>query len=195
MNFEHLDEELVERYAMGRAGEGEQAEVEEHLLACESCRTRLADTEDFLRTLRLAVSEAEVRQPAKVIPIFAKRRALWTSLALAASLAIGIFSVRALRAPAGPPAVVMLQALRASGGENAAPADRPLTLVFPAANGRYWLEVVDASGAEEASTGAEARDGRISAEIKRLRPGSYWVRVYTPAEPRELLSEYPLRVR
>jgi hypothetical protein len=51
----HIEEELLERYSLGKLGEDECASLEEHLLVCHSCQDRLAETDEFVRTIRAAV--------------------------------------------------------------------------------------------------------------------------------------------
>ena len=50
----HIEEETLELYALGRLGEDEAAPVEEHLLVCHFCQDRLAATDEYIRTVRAA---------------------------------------------------------------------------------------------------------------------------------------------
>jgi len=50
----HLPENWLEEYALGRLHSSLLAPVEEHLLVCELCRQRLAETDDFIQAARLA---------------------------------------------------------------------------------------------------------------------------------------------
>jgi anti-sigma factor ChrR (cupin superfamily) len=51
-NFErHLDDESLERYAFGRLEETRTELLEEHLLICEGCRTRLDTTEQYIKAM------------------------------------------------------------------------------------------------------------------------------------------------
>ena len=64
----HVDEETLERYAMGALGDEEEAPIEEHLLLCAGCQNRLTELDRFLKTLRNpetgtpAVIETDARQ-------------------------------------------------------------------------------------------------------------------------------------
>jgi anti-sigma factor ChrR (cupin superfamily) len=49
---DHIDAETLERYALGRLAEPERRPVEEHLLICQPCRTRLVQAEQFVRAMR-----------------------------------------------------------------------------------------------------------------------------------------------
>ena len=54
---DHISEDTLELYSMGRLGEVEAARLEEHLLVCEACRERLELDDEFIATLRQAVEE------------------------------------------------------------------------------------------------------------------------------------------
>jgi anti-sigma factor RsiW len=60
---DHIDEETLELYALGRLAEEEAAPVEEHLLVCHSCQDRLASTDEFIRTVRAAASNLPPKKP------------------------------------------------------------------------------------------------------------------------------------
>ncbi|MDZ7638361.1 MAG: hypothetical protein U5J83_08950 [Bryobacterales bacterium] len=51
---QHIDEDLLELYAMGRLPETQAAPLEEHLLLCEQCRESLTQLDDFVRALASA---------------------------------------------------------------------------------------------------------------------------------------------
>ena len=62
----HIQEELLERYSLGKLAEDESASLEEHLLICHSCQDRLAETDEFVRTIRAAVPKLAAKpQPPK----------------------------------------------------------------------------------------------------------------------------------
>ena len=54
----HPEEEELERYALGTLADAEAGAVEEHLLTCEDCRQRLAETDDYVQALRQAAARA-----------------------------------------------------------------------------------------------------------------------------------------
>jgi hypothetical protein len=53
----HLPDDFLERYAIGALTEPELEHVEEHLLACESCRARLAECDAFVSATRAALRQ------------------------------------------------------------------------------------------------------------------------------------------
>lgn len=52
---QHIDEESLERYAMGRSVESESEPIEEHLLICGPCRDELSDLDCFIPAVRDAL--------------------------------------------------------------------------------------------------------------------------------------------
>jgi hypothetical protein len=53
----HPPDDLLERYAMGALAEPELERVEEHLLVCEACQARLAETDAFVSATRAALRQ------------------------------------------------------------------------------------------------------------------------------------------
>lgn len=54
--MDHISEELLDDYALGRLSEPDVAPVEEHLLICAFCQERLQLTDEFIAALREAVA-------------------------------------------------------------------------------------------------------------------------------------------
>lgn len=48
----HVDEERLERYAMGALEVAQTAAVEEHLLVCADCQSKLTELDEFIQALR-----------------------------------------------------------------------------------------------------------------------------------------------
>jgi anti-sigma factor RsiW len=60
MALDHLDEDLLESYALGRIGEEKElARVEEHLLACPACARRAAVVHEDVRLMKEALRRLE----------------------------------------------------------------------------------------------------------------------------------------
>ena len=55
---EHIDDELLEQYALHRLGEPRTAKVEEHLLLCEYCCDKLNKLDAYVGTLRGAMQQS-----------------------------------------------------------------------------------------------------------------------------------------
>ncbi len=200
----HAPDDLLERYCLGSVPAAELEVVEIHLLACTVCQSRLRDTEAYVRTMQQATAQAAADELAR------QRRwqAMWnrffrslpaTSLAAAVALALVWGSAPSFRRPpAAPPLAVSLDLTR--GDENPrvhAPARRPLLLTLDlsgvAALESYRVRIVDARGAAVLDAAAKPDQERLSVTAPgRLARGTYWVRLYDPAQPRTLLREYGL---
>jgi hypothetical protein len=59
---------------------------------------------------------------------------------------------------------------------------------------KYEVEVVDSLGKALSTVAAETKEDRLSIPVRKLEPGSYWVRVYRYQPEKSLLEEYALRV-
>lgn len=190
---DHPDENVLEEYAFGRLSDAKAVVLEEHILVCAHCRAALAQTDDYIRLMKFAVS-----RPLEIPRTGNSRR---SALALAALLAAACIAAVAWVKPHAQPASVALASFRggATGASvNQVAAGHPLDLsisgadVSPAAN--YRLEVVTSMGDSVWSGPASAGDGRLFAHLaKSLGAGTYWVRLYAPSS--ELLAEYGLQVK
>jgi anti-sigma factor RsiW len=59
----HLPEELIEKYAMENMSDWEGAPVEEHLLICQLCRTRLDKMDEFVALMKVALMDFSDTEP------------------------------------------------------------------------------------------------------------------------------------
>ena len=192
----HMDEEEFERYSMGAMPEGAIAPFEEHLLICESCQHRLAQTDVYVAAMRHA--SARLRSE------FVKPRLHWLRFprlvpALAglavAIVAAGLWLGR-LDVGEAHPFAVNLAATRGSAIEATAPAGRWLLLRLDLSNlpasPAYRMEMVDRSGNRVWQATVPARGSKADCKVPGTRPGVYFVRLYRP--PGELLREYGFEV-
>jgi anti-sigma factor RsiW len=53
----HFDEEAFERYSMGTLSGEEAEQIEEHLLICEACRGRVAESDAYVAAMRRAAKK------------------------------------------------------------------------------------------------------------------------------------------
>ncbi len=52
----HVSEETLESYVLGKLAEPDQDNIEDHLLVCHGCRRRLFDIERFVTAIRTAAA-------------------------------------------------------------------------------------------------------------------------------------------
>lgn len=189
----HAEEDELERYSLGEVASDEYAQLEEHLLVCEACRGRLADHDLFTRSFAGAAAQWRAGHPE-----VAKRRWWFPRLALVmGSLALlavgGLWLSQSSPQRNSTPVAIALSTTRGAVVAAHAPAVRPLDLK-PDLTGlavfrTYDLQVVDAVGGQVARVKATPQ---ATARISALRPGTYFVRLYSPSG--ELLREYALQV-
>jgi len=192
---EHLDDEEVEKYSMGKATPGEEEAWESHLLLCELCRDRVETAGAFAEAMRSAAQE--LRRGA--VPR-TNRSSFFRLLP-----AVGAFAAAALIVAAWAtwrdrgnvePAVIALRAMRGSDINPAAPAGRPLDLRLDAAeiaaSPAYRAEIVGSAGAQIWSGSASLRGSEAEVQAPPEKPGAYYVRLYS--QTGILLREYALNV-
>ncbi len=60
---QHISEDVLESYSMGKLSDEESAPMEEHLILCPVCRARLDETDEFIRATKAAASGLNPPQP------------------------------------------------------------------------------------------------------------------------------------
>ena len=193
----HPTEDILEAYALHRLPESLLAPLEEHLLACESCRDALAEMDEFVTAMKFAAS-----QPVPWMeswPAALRDMAHRTRLApIVALVILAVVVIWKNPQESFTPVAVNLSSLRGFSVLAPATAGKPLLLsidlpdLVPA--GEYRAEVVDAAGRPLWSGTVSAVDGKLTAGMSTpLRNGVYWVRLYGANS--ELLREFGLSAK
>ncbi len=195
----HIEAEIMDQYAMGTLPEISLSEIEEHLLICPVCQTRLQEADEFIALFRVAATEPDARPVAWWKTAFSFPTTAWAGAAAAVAVVVLMLVFGPVRHSTLPPAVVVMQALRGAESGSLVPAGRAATLVFnlpPSASpGQYQIQIVNTTGNGVLNAVAEARNGRLNATIGKLDRGAYWVRLYQMRPEWELVEEYALRAR
>jgi len=195
MSSLHEPDDQLELYALDRLPEDAMERVEEHVLICDHCRTRLDDIGEFAYTMRqsLLVTQTD-QEPAQRGWFHGWHLKVALGGALAFALLYVVFVYRSSHLPSlAPVASLTLSAVR---GENAVAAPgREYDLTLRAASGTNLpVDVVDAAGKVVWSGTAAAHTDGVRARVtKPLQPGSYFVRLKSPSG--ELVHEYGLDIR
>lgn len=200
LDLNHVDEELLEKYSLGRLPDSEVASLEEHLLVCGLCRVQLDAIDVYVRAMRGAM-----RASAQTAPVASKYKdwlhaasARWTLAPIAALALLGVAGNQFLNRASNTPVRVDLFAMRGETPSRAGIANRPLDLFVDARGlpllAQYRLQVVDNSG-KSIWEGFASPDGVTlhSVAKPRLAAGSYFVRAYGPGS--DALREYSLLIR
>jgi len=214
LNF-HGTETQLERYALERLTEPDLSVLEEHLLICSVCQDRLNEIEDFAVGMQEALGGRGVSgtqhtpgrkvtartEPARTASAsagtswFAWLRAPAFSLAMGALVLIGAVAVFSGGAKLAPVASLQLTANRGEMPVVAPAREFDLTLDRDSRDtGPFRAEVVDATG--HAMWKGPADNGSPGVRVKitqRLKPGVYFVRLYSGSEPAP--REFGFRIR
>src|SRR5579884_1432714 len=184
--LDHPAEDALERFLLQQCHEEELEAVETHILACESCITRLEDLELQITATKLALQELESERIAREA---AKQQHFWKSwftiptlswAAGAACLALAL-----LAAPRFVPANVNLSAYRGLESPTV-PEGRPLDLHLNAtdlAEGRVGVELVDGDGSELWKGTTEIKHDQAEVKVPKItESGAHFLRLYAPAQ-------------
>ena len=196
MSIPHLDEEVLDRYAMGTLPQESIPGVEEHILSCPFCQARLVETDEFLIHFRAAATQIDAHRDVYWRRFFRLRRPIWSIPAvIAAALALLIISPRHAKPQ---PAVLLLQSLRGPESRALMSSKRPYLMTFDlfvdSAQTDYEVEIVDDVGKVILEAHAQLAQNHLTVLVNKLEPGVYWVRVYRMQAVRELMEEYGLQV-
>jgi hypothetical protein len=203
LDFEHPSDDALERYLLHQSQAEEEDVVETHVLACESCVSRLEALEVEIATMKLALQKLESEQTAKQTAAEAQPR--WKSwftvptlswAAAAATLAIGIAFI-----PQFVPRDVTLSAYRGTE-TSVVPEGKRLHMHLNAADlaqGPVTVEIVDANGAALWKGSADVRHDQVDVTVPKINtPGVHYARLYAPAQGNaegDLLREFAFDVK
>jgi hypothetical protein len=205
--LEHPAEEVLERYLLHQTRQDELEVVESHILACESCVTRLENLEFDITAIKRALAQLEESKkvsaaapaPGSWRRWFAIPTLSWAGAVAAIAIAIAVvphfvdhnrsaadFSLSAYR---GMESVVV-------------PENRPLHLTLNANDlpeGAVAITVVDGNGAQIWSGKGQIQNGRISVTIPQIKQaGPHFVRLYSQTADDaqgDLLREFSIEAR
>jgi hypothetical protein len=188
----HIDEDVLDRYASGSLRPELLAAIEEHLLTCPDCQTRLIAVDEFIGLFRAAATQPDARPQPAWQRLFNAR---WIGAAAVVAAVLALVFVEFPR-PRMMPATVFMQSLRGPEAVAAVTAGKPVRLVFdltPTGAVRdYEVQIVDLLGTQVLAIPVEFNNGQLSVLIPKLGVGSYWARIYRRANS-ELIAEYGLR--
>lgn len=208
--MDHISEDDLELYSMGRLAEPELERVEQHLLLCEGCQERLLQIDEFIATLRAAVKEKPLsagRPEPSASGLLRRLLAGWQgwrpAYGLAAAVAFVVLAA-VLYWPATvdrPVEDVYLYAIRNADiptVSSGAVLNLHLDTTQLPERSSYFVRLVDAAGRKVWEAEVTSQAGWLSASLAqhgRLSAGRYWVRVYPTRASAEPLREYGLVVR
>jgi hypothetical protein len=197
-NHTHPEEEALERYSLGKLDESEAAPIEEHLFVCHECQDRLAVTDDYIRTLRLAAPRLKPEPAAKPAGrrFWQIPKVMWVP-AMAAVIMVAIVTQNP---DSYATQVVELRSYRGAESSPAAESGSLLELKLGMEglrSGRpYRVDIADASGTKVWYGAVGWKESVATVKVaKPLKHGQYWVRVYEMNPESDVVREYGLSVR
>jgi hypothetical protein len=191
----HEQDETLELYALNRLSDSDTIRIEEHLLACDSCRDRLDQNAGFAIAVREDLKSHPVHAawapPSWFAPLLRPQFAFAGALAMALLAVLIVWNNQTRLAPV---ASLQFNAMRGNDAASVQPArELDLTLTDAVTSGAPVVEIVSGVGAE-IWKGTPEMSGKVARAkiVKTLPEGDYLVRFYD--SPGHLLHEYSFRV-
>ena len=199
-NTGHPEEDHLERYAMKTCSHQELEVIEDHLLACENCRARLYDAEEWVSLMKMALPLAPNRQRiprwrqaigqlfTRPMPIAAGCAAMATILFAASLLLreapleeqwVTLASTRGEQQPYPTGDSHKLLRMRLDTTDLVEPLEGQ---IVNSIGDPVWNQPITASSSEI----------RLD---RALQPGQYWIRINSREGNHPNLREFLLRVR
>jgi hypothetical protein len=191
MSKSHALDEVLELYTLGKLPDDQVTELEEHLLVCPACCTRLEQTDHYVNATRMAAARIEAhsgglfRRWLDSLATSHVAKPVWAGAIAVILVAVFLFprmrtSVSVTEALTED---VPLTVTRGNAAMATAPANHGLRLRIELAElpvrESYRLELVESNGSKVWETTAFPADGRLSVPVqKTLSSGRYWVRLY-----------------
>jgi hypothetical protein len=193
----HMNEEEIERYSLGDIPEADVSSFEEHILVCELCQSKVAESDRYIFSMQ-DVSAGVRRKAQKTTSYWMAFPSLTHTFATAAlMLFLAFLGLRMVnRVPAVPAFSLDLTANRGNGIEAKAPAGKALILQVELAGLRpeplFRLEMVDQVGKRVWQGSAVPQDSKAAASVPPMTRGIYFLRAYAPSG--NLVREYGLEI-
>ncbi len=205
--LDHPNEETLERFVLNRSGEEELETVETHILACESCVTRLERLEAEIADIKIAAAQVRRELLEKEHSAAKTSWRSWFTVpklsfaGAVAALALGIAVVPQFTHRAGPVAEVSLTSYR--GLENpTVPSRERLHLHLNAADlpeGAVAVQIVDGQGASLWKGSSEVRHDQVDITVPSMsKAGTHFLRLYEIGKNNsqgDLLREFAFQVK
>jgi hypothetical protein len=204
--FDHPAEESLERFLLNQSEESELEVVETHIMACESCVTRLESLELQIAATKLALQEIHMEKVAKAVNGQQVSWRNWFTLprlsfvGSAAALALGLAVSPQFLSHQAPVEQVSLVAYR--GGETPTiPKNHPLQVHLGAndlSESSVRVQLVNEQGSEIWHGNAPVHKDQIEVSVPAITAGGpHFFRIYSPqgTADGQLLREFAFQVK
>ncbi len=197
--LEHPTEEALERFLLNQSHEEELEVLETHILACDSCITRLETLETQVTAIKTALKDLPEDSPDRQVSNEGRSWRSWFTIPRLAwaGAAAGLTVCLALSTP-----VQINLSPERSAKTFVVPEWRPLHVHLNTADltdGPVSAQLVTGQGAEiwRASSAVKAEQAELN--LPRLtKPGNYFLRLYSPSKGSQdgtLLREFAFQVK
>lgn len=203
--IDHPAEEALERFLLHHCQEPELEVLETHILACESCVSRLESLESDIAASKIALREFQAQQAAK--PANARSWREWLTIpkfSFAGALAALVLGIVLIPRFAQRPAPVPEISLFANRGPESAvwPENQPVHVHLNArdlAEGRVIVQLVDSSGSQVWRSAATVEQDHVAITVPRItKPGTHYLRLYAAGQSKaegDFLREFAFQVK
>ena len=193
-NAVHLNDELIERYAMNRLSETEFETVEDHIATCARCLDRLDETTAFVGGIQKALKQTgeEEKQKTPWTQWLQKwgGTPVWAGGALAAA---GVLLVVNRPGELATPVLVTLDGTRGISTVVHGTGPFDFELFMPAEGRSYHVELLDSNGGKRWESDVPGSNGKLHAIMKqRVSTGQYYLHVIEPVSGSQ--HDYAVRV-
>jgi hypothetical protein len=182
-NAGHLNDDILERYAMSRLSEAESETIEDHIAFCPHCLDRLDQTTAFVEGMRTSLRNSGKEQVESKVkkPNWLQRWGTAPAWAGAALAAAGIFLAVNHTGNLPAPALVTLDGTRGAATVVHGTGPFDFELFMPAAGAHYHVELLDSDGGKCWESDVPGAKGTLHAVVKRrLAAGQYFLHVTEP---------------
>jgi hypothetical protein len=203
----HPSDDALELYALGQLPSTKLEDMEEHLLICSGCQSRLTDVDAYVANMKQVCREIEVTEAVRKLV----KRSLWSDfvdrffripapvlVGAAALVAFGI-AIPGLYTNTNSTVETEVRLTSARRGlestvQNAGNLRLNIDTSEITKLDSYQIVVADSAGKEVWRSQVRPQSSTLSARLPmRLANGAYWVRVNSPAG--ESLREFSLNLR
>lgn len=185
-NVAHLNEDVLERYAMNRLSETECETVEDHIAICAHCLNSLDQVTAFVGGMKTALKAEPAEAPETKLKHWFQRwlipnrtsAPVWAGLAMAAA---GLLVMVNRPGELSAPAMVTLDGTRGTSTVVHGTGPFDFEVFMPEPGKSYHVELLDADGAKRWESDVSGVNGKLHAIVKqRVSTGQYYLHVIEP---------------
>jgi hypothetical protein len=193
-NAGHLNDEVIERYALSRLSVAESEAVEDHIATCVHCLDRLDQTSAFVDGMRMALKDGGGEEKHKTRwPSWVRRwggTPVWAGAALAAA---GVLLIVNRPGDLPAPALISLDGTRGTSTVVHGNGPFDFEVFMPAEGKSYHVELLDSRGEKRWESDVPGSNGRLHALVKkRISTGQYYLHVTEPVSGSQ--HDYAVRI-